>query len=295
MEKTQFIDRRNLDLKKSPFKTGKWRFYDTIKLLYVVNGEIAFRSLKKTVWAKGGEMLFLSPNTLFSIDSVPETSSLEILSIQPEIFKGFYGDGLSAQILDDILARPDVEYFKASAKSSIGRRLIQAEKDLFFVNKKSEYSLLNESIKLLQIIQILSEVVAGKKQRISKQSLAEKKLVLMLRYIDRNLAAQITTKDLGAAADIKERECLRIFQDLIKVSPGQYIMQRRLEMAESMLSGAQVISTADIAKKCGFVSSSYFIKLFKRTYGKTPGQYVLEATVSRNSDNPLDALSDFFG
>ena len=290
-----YIERSTIELKKSPFKNGKWRFCDTITIFNVVQGEIAFRSLKKTIWVKAGELLFLSPSVLFSIESVPESSTLEVLSIQPEILAGFYGNKLSEQALSDILARPDLEFFKATAKSSLGRRLIIAANDLFNINKKSDYCLLNESIKVLQIIQILSEVVAGKKQRPIKKGLSEKKLAIMLGYIDEHLDQPISTKDLGLAADVKERECLRIFQDLIHVSPGQYIIQRRLDAAESMLSGSQVVSTTEVAKKCGFVSLSYFIKLFKRTYGKTPGQYVLDATVARNSDNPLDALSDFFG
>ena len=61
------------------------------------------------------------------------------------------------------------------------------------------------------------------------------------------------------------------FKREVGVSITQYINFRRLEMAKLLLgTGLQI---QEIADQCGFFDVNYFIRLFKRKYGKAPGEY----------------------
>jgi AraC-like DNA-binding protein len=51
-----------------------------------------------------------------------------------------------------------------------------------------------------------------------------------------------------------------------------YINSKRLQRAAVLLqsTGANI---EEIADQCGFLDPNYFARLFKRKYGKTPGEY----------------------
>ena len=53
---------------------------------------------------------------------------------------------------------------------------------------------------------------------------------------------------------------------------GERILNHRLKFAERLLHNND-FSINEVAEKCGFSDYKYFIKLFKRKYGLTPGQY----------------------
>ena len=78
-------------------------------------------------------------------------------------------------------------------------------------------------------------------------------------------------------ADIAERFFIsqstlnRLFQSYFRISPHAYLENLRLARAKQMLSaGCDVTETA---LECGFSDSSYFILLFRRRFGVTPGKY----------------------
>jgi AraC-like DNA-binding protein len=56
------------------------------------------------------------------------------------------------------------------------------------------------------------------------------------------------------------------------MSIKQYINKVRLERAADMLVQNEY-SISTIARGVGFEDTNYFIKLFKSTYGCTPGEY----------------------
>jgi AraC-like DNA-binding protein len=62
------------------------------------------------------------------------------------------------------------------------------------------------------------------------------------------------------------RKCIRVFG----VGPNLIINIYRLRKAKILLKITD-LSVIEIADACGFNSSSYFIKCYKATFGKTPG------------------------
>lgn len=62
------------------------------------------------------------------------------------------------------------------------------------------------------------------------------------------------------------------FQDIFKISPGKWLIKRRLQHA-SLLIETSNESINDIAFKSGFKNTTHFVKVFKDTYGIPPLQY----------------------
>ncbi|MDX1943563.1 MAG: AraC family transcriptional regulator [Saprospiraceae bacterium] len=64
----------------------------------------------------------------------------------------------------------------------------------------------------------------------------------------------------------------RDFKTLYQISPGKWLIHKRLEFAKSLLA-LHNKSINDIAFESGFENTSHFIKKFKETYHTTPLQY----------------------
>ncbi len=95
----------------------------------------------------------------------------------------------------------------------------------------------------------------------------------MLDYIHGHYHDEIELEDIAGAANIGARECLRCFRRTANESPIQYLMRYRLMQGAARLVTEPTESIAEVAVSCGFSSPSYFTKMFKRYYKKTPNQY----------------------
>jgi len=95
-----------------------------------------------------------------------------------------------------------------------------------------------------------------------------------IHYIKTNLHGKITLEQLADVCSLSPDYLSLIFKKSVGETVSSYIMRKKLEAAVEMLNGRY--STSETAYYLGFCSESYFIKCFKKAYGKTPGQYKKE-------------------
>ena len=65
---------------------------------------------------------------------------------------------------------------------------------------------------------------------------------------------------------------IKLFKSNMKMAPLQYINRKKMEYAQFLLLSGNT-SIKEIAHLLGFEDDSYFIRLFKRIMGETPGAY----------------------
>jgi len=61
-------------------------------------------------------------------------------------------------------------------------------------------------------------------------------------------------------------------RELLGITPNKYIQNERLRAAEALLLEGE-LNISEVAYKVGFADNAYFSKLFRQTYGVSPGQY----------------------
>lgn len=91
-------------------------------------------------------------------------------------------------------------------------------------------------------------------------------------YIDMNLAGNIKLSQIASHFGVTERTVYNHFTEAFGTSPKEYIINKKLEQAQNLLSG-NACSISDICESLGFGSTAYFGKCFKSKYGLTPKQY----------------------
>jgi AraC family transcriptional regulator len=94
----------------------------------------------------------------------------------------------------------------------------------------------------------------------------------LIAFVDENLGGNIGLTRLAAIAGYSPDHFARLFKRAFGLSPYQYVLQRRLERAKSMLRDNSH-SIAEIAISCGFASQAHFHTTFKARTGVTPRAY----------------------
>ncbi len=91
-------------------------------------------------------------------------------------------------------------------------------------------------------------------------------------YIHACYTQNIQLDEMAAAACLSKFHFLRLFKQLYKLSPYQYIQQLRLEKACRYLATSQA-SISDIAGLLGYENSNSFSRIFYQRMGLYPSQY----------------------
>lgn len=103
----------------------------------------------------------------------------------------------------------------------------------------------------------------------TEHTLAEQALQL----IENNyLHKDFFISDIARELHISDVYLRRLFKRETAVSPKQYLLQKRIQKAVSLL-GTDYFSIADIARQSGFNDPKYFSVAFKKTIGISPSEY----------------------
>lgn len=90
--------------------------------------------------------------------------------------------------------------------------------------------------------------------------------------IERDYASPLTLSQLAACANMTPKYFCRFFKQAAHRSPMDYLNYYRIEMACYALSATDCNIT-EAALDVGFNDPGYFIRIFKRLKGETPGHY----------------------
>ncbi|SDF68995.1 two-component system, response regulator YesN [Fontibacillus panacisegetis] len=91
-------------------------------------------------------------------------------------------------------------------------------------------------------------------------------------YIGQHLASDLSLNALGRATGFNPSYLSRIFKRDAGIGLHDYITRRRMELAQSLLTYTKM-KIYEIAQKCGYDNTNYFIRIFKLTVGMTPQEY----------------------
>ena len=102
--------------------------------------------------------------------------------------------------------------------------------------------------------------------------LCKKEMAQIIQYIEENLSQHISLEMISETVHMTENYVSRLFKSESGMNVVGYINMEKMEQARRLLSRPE--STVRMAAgELGYYESSYFIKLFRKTYGVGPGEY----------------------
>lgn len=93
------------------------------------------------------------------------------------------------------------------------------------------------------------------------------------KYISAHFAKDISVSSICQEFGIGKTHLYKLTKELYGCGISQHIRHLRMELAKELLSGDEECSITAISEKCGYSDYNYFITVFKREVGCTPGEY----------------------
>jgi AraC family transcriptional regulator len=109
-------------------------------------------------------------------------------------------------------------------------------------------------------------------RRRSTSRLTQQQIRSINEYIEIHLGDVIQTRHLSGVVHLSRSHFCRVFRLTVGVSPGKYLLQRRLQRATALLQDSSS-SLCEIATICGFVDQSHLTKTFRKRLGTTPARW----------------------
>jgi AraC family transcriptional regulator len=135
-------------------------------------------------------------------------------------------------------------------------------------------NLLIESYANILSIYLLRHAFGLRPAKIRKTSaLSRRKLNTVIDYIMENLSGAPTLQQMAALVHLSPYHFTREFKAASGLAPHQFLITRRVELAQRLLSERESSSLTEIATAVGFSDQSQLTFHFKRIVGVTPGEY----------------------
>jgi YesN/AraC family two-component response regulator len=252
-------------------------------IIYITKGTISFSYLGKVEVANSNEVIYLSKDRFFVINSLTTQSQIKVLYLLPS----------NAPTLKKIQASNSFPYFHLSPTTSRRKKMQEDIEDLLdSFAKEEDVSLLNES-RLLDFLALLSlEVPSDDKTPRNKKAIAH--CLSMMDYVSANVSRPLTLKEITSFDNLSPHEGNRLFRQETGTSLIQYANEQRLLQAAYFLKDNKNIPIAKVGMKYGFASKSYFGELFKKYFLMSPGEYLERCSISKWTLDPTKALEDYF-
>ena len=122
------------------------------------------------------------------------------------------------------------------------------------------------------ILQLISRFLDSNRFKAKSPTPVPSTILEVIRYIQLNLAENLTVSFLAGRANLNEDYFSRLFFKYTGQRPLTYLHEKRIERAQYLIATTHLPFTR-IAEKTGFESISYFTKIFKKVTSLTPGAY----------------------
>lgn len=179
----------------------------------------------------------------------------------------FSGSAIGSILNSLGLTKPLV--FRTGDISSLERIWEKMLKTIRSTNIHSGYT--NSSVLysfLVELNRIISYPVSPRESHRMEQ------LKLIIEYIDKNYASDITLNDMSKIVNLSPQYICRIFKECMNMRPFEHLTKKRLYEAKKLLLDTSM-SINDISKAVGYNDCSYFCAVFKKQENASPAEYRL--------------------
>jgi len=101
---------------------------------------------------------------------------------------------------------------------------------------------------------------------------SEQLVQLVKQHITADLRDEVSRKEIAARLNMNPDYINRLFKHETGMTMKEYTIHKRIQKAQTLLRTTG-LTVSEVALNVGYDNFSYFIKLFKKQTGQTPGQY----------------------
>lgn len=258
-----------------PGRLVPWHWHKEVELFYIKSGSLEYNTTQGTKIFPAGSGGLVNTNVLHM--TRPQTTAentIQLIHIfDTDFISGGKGSRIEKKYVAPVLAAaPQVDIIPFDPEQPAQAALIARLAESFHLAEASfGYEMtLRATLSALwqQMVALSGDLLAqaGGSNKIND------KIKLMLIFIHEHYADKLTIADIAGAAFVSERDCFRLFQSRLSLTPIEYLTSYRLQMACNLLAESEA-SVSAIGHACGLGSSSYFGRVFRSSIGCSPSAY----------------------
>ncbi|MCW5911015.1 MAG: helix-turn-helix transcriptional regulator [Cyclobacteriaceae bacterium] len=166
----------------------------------------------------------------------------------------------------------DTDTFLGKSLRELASKLLPKNDRPTFLSKELFYTLaedlIQDHLSVFKQLNNVDKVKASTRKDIFRRVLAGKE------FLDAHFLEPILIETAAKEAAISEYYFFKLFKRIYQITPYNYLIKKRMEMAVSLICENK-INITDIALTCGFIDIHTFSKLFKKMYGCAPSRFML--------------------
>jgi AraC-like DNA-binding protein len=232
--------------------------HEAAKILFITDGNANIVLNDKTFIIARGDLLLINMNTDHEILSSGDTS-LKGYSL---IFSKLHLDGLP---MGHIIPLEEHPILKVQEYHLTLNKYMEDIHEEYQNNELGSDEIISSLLKTL-IIKILRIMYSPNSSR--NTSISEK----VIKYIIENYNRDISLTELANVVYVNPYHLAHTFKDETGISPIQYLITHRIEVARNMLLNTN-LPIREIASNVGYPNANYFNLIFKKFTGYTPGKF----------------------
>ncbi len=239
--------------------------HDMVEIIYILRGEGIFEINGNQYHVKKGDIVFYNNDTVHN-ESIqfppPPIYGLEIGGIQREGLPFCY---LLPQNADPVIS---------TGEQSADFRNLFAMIYHHTCAQTPESSIICQS--LLQVLLLMIDTLAsGNHPAVAGEQTESRTITLgkqLQNYVDEHALEELSIQTIADHFSISQTYASRIFKKVTGMSLIQYIIQRRIGEAQTLLLLTD-LPVSDISRRVGYDNISHFVKMFTQNVGLSPNKY----------------------
>ena len=261
----------------------EYHHHDFSKIVILIDGDLTYYIEGKAYILKPWDILFVNKNEIHKPVVNPNKYYERIVIWLNPDFMAKYAQGNNNLLkCFEVAIKNNYNLLRLNMKSiDIIKNLIQ---DIQNCNNSNEFGseILKESL-FVQLLVLMNRLFLNSdKNRDIEDIQYDKTIEGVLNYINSNLENDLSIDTIASEFFISKYYLMRKFKNQIGSSIHNYVVQKRLILARSLIS--EGLSMSSVCSRCGFNDYSSFVRAFKKVYGVSPSNY--NPTI-HNFENPI--------
>lgn len=265
-----FIRRNKIPMEVSDLRLEEEHSHQDVELIYVLGGKMNLSICKKMIELSEDDIIVINSNEKHGFTASNDIFYAKI-TISYNLIKQVY-NGVSSIFLCDSSKEDRKEYknLRNILRRMLMNQLVANENEK--VERKISYEYLAEYFSLLEELTVHFLLTTSSSEKISQDQKSAQRVTQINDYMLENYSQPISLQSLAEYLHLSESYLSRYFKTIFHMNFTDYLKEIRLSHAlEDLIYTDQNITK--IAYNNGFCSVSFFNRVFKAEYGKTPSSF----------------------
>ena len=246
-----------------------YHWQENTEILWIQKGELSLKIQEKNYIVKAGDIVYINPRALHGMQSRTPDCTYQAFIFPLSWLQFTQMDEVEETYLNPLLegSAQAITRLPSSVARQIGIIFQEIYDD--YCSSTGNWLMIKANLLRFYACLFQNNLITYRRQENSEQM---RLLLEIARYMQTHYKEKISLKKLGHTFHMSPKYFSLFFQKHFSRNLTEYVTSIRIESAKKLLVGSDA-GIELISQQTGFSSSSYFIRMFRKSLGLTPGQY----------------------